>query len=295
LTARAVLRSADGRLRAPWRLLMFGVLALGFAVVAQVLVMVVFPSAQQSEVITAEEIVSAPSITFYWLLVLAFVGAHAVMLRGIERRGWDYVWMGRNAARPGAIAVGLAIGALAVGVPSAILMGIGWLDVTDAPGAWTDYVLPLIMFLIPAAFVEELMMRGYVLAVLRDALGARWALLLTSVAFGVLHAYNANASARALALVSIAGIFLGVIVLEKQSLFAATAAHFAWNATLAILLRAPLSGEELPGGDYRVIDGGPDWATGGAWGPEGGAGAIAGMLVAAAVLLRRRAERGVAP
>ena len=274
---------------------MFGVLALGFAVVAQVLVMVVFPSAQQSEVITAEEIVSAPSITFYWLLVLAFVGAHAVMLRGIERRGWDYVWMGRNAARPGAIAVGLAIGALAVGVPSAILMGIGWLDVTDAPGAWTDYVLPLIMFLIPAAFVEELMMRGYVLAVLRDALGARWALLLTSVAFGVLHAYNANASARALALVSIAGIFLGVIVLEKQSLFAATAAHFAWNATLAILLRAPLSGEELPGGDYRVIDGGPDWATGGAWGPEGGAGAIAGMLVAAAVLLRRRAERGVAP
>ena len=266
---------------------MFGVLALLFAVLAQLVVYVVFPSGQKSEIVTAEEIVSVRAITFYWLMVFAFLGAHAVMLR-IERRGWDYVWMGRSAARPVVLAAGLLIGALAVGVPSAILIGIGWLDVTDAPGAWADHVFPLMMFLIPAAFVEELMMRGYVLAVLREALGARWALMLTSVTFGVLHAYNANASARALALVSIAGIFLGVIVLEKQSLFAATVAHFAWNATLAILLRAPLSGEELPGGDYRVIDGGPDWATGGAWGPEGGAGAIAGMLVAAAVLLRSR-------
>jgi hypothetical protein len=56
---------------------------------------------------------------------------------------------------------------------------------------------------------------------------------------------------------------------------------------LAVVLHAAVSGEDLPGGDYRVIDGGPDWATGGAWGPEGGLGAVAGMLVAAAILGRR--------
>jgi hypothetical protein len=78
-----------------------------------------------------------------------------------------------------------------------------------------------------------------------------------------------------------------VIVLALRSLFAATAAHFAWNAMLAVVLHAAVSGEDLPGGDYRVIDGGPDWATGGAWGPEGGLGAVAGMLVAAAILARR--------
>jgi membrane protease YdiL (CAAX protease family) len=298
LTARAVLRSADGRLRALWRLLIFGALVLLFAVLAQGFVLVLFPALGQSEVISAADVVGAPAITFYWLLVLAFLGAHAVVLRFVEHRSWDFVWMGRGAARPGALATGLLIGTLAVGVPSAILLGIGWLDVTDAPGTWMAHVLALSMFLLPAAFVEELMMRGYLLAVLREALGARSALLFTSIAFGVLHAYNANASARALVLVSIAGIFLGVIVLEKQSLFAATTAHFAWNATLAILLRTAVSGEELPGGDYRVIDDGPDWATGGAWGPEGGAGAMAGMLVATAVLLRRalalRAERSAA-
>ena len=31
--------------------------------------------------------------------------------------------------------------------------------------------------------------------------------------------------------------------------------------------------------DYQIVDAGPDWLTGGSWGPEGGAGAGAGMLV----------------
>ena len=287
MTARAVLRSADGRLRAPWRLLLFGLLSLLFAVVAQGIITVLLPGRPEPEVLSAADIVGVRAIALYWSLVLAFLGAHAVMLRFVEHRPWTFVWMDRTAARPGALTTGLLIGVLAVGVPSAILIAIGWLDVTDAPGTWARDALAVSMFLLPAAFVEELMMRGYVLAVLRERIGAVWAVLITSVAFGVLHAYNANASVRALALVSIAGIFLGVIVLEKRSLFAATAAHFAWNATLAVLMHAAVSGEELPGGDYRVIDGGPDWATGGAWGPEGGAGAIAGMLVAAAVLLRR--------
>jgi uncharacterized protein len=47
----------------------------------------------------------------------------------------------------------------------------------------------------------------------------------------------------------------------------------------------------MPAGDYRVIDSGPDWITGGAWGPEGGAGAIVGMLAGVAWLLRRRRDR----
>ena len=132
------------------------------------------------------------------------------------------------------------------------------------------------------------MIRGYPLAVLRETLGWRWAIVLMSVVFGVLHAFNPNVAATAIILVTIAGIFLGAIVYQMRSLWAATAAHFAWNLTLAVFLHAALSGQELPVGDYRVVDGGPDWATGGAWGPEGGVAAMAGMLVAAALLVRRR-------
>jgi membrane protease YdiL (CAAX protease family) len=288
LTARAVLRSADGRLRAPWRLLIFAVVATALAMLALGVVSLVVPSSEPSEVLPGTEMVGLPVTLAAWGAVLALLGAHAFVLRFVEHRGWDFVWMNGRAARPPLLVAGFLIGALAIGVPSAVLIGIGWLDVTDAPGPWQTGAVSIAMMLLPAAMLEELMVRGYPLAVLRETLGWRGAILITSVVFGVMHAGNPNVAVLAIVLVTVAGIFLGAIVYRTGSLWAATAAHFAWNLTLAVFLHAALSGQDMPVGDYRVIDDGPDWATGGAWGPEGGAGAIAGMLVAAALLLFRR-------
>ena len=290
MTARAVLRTADGRLRAPWRLLIFGLVAVALAALAFALVGLLVPSRDRPEVLSASDAVGLDVILTYWGTVLALVGAHAFVLRFVEHRGWDFVWLDRSAARPRLLGAGFLIGALAIGVPSAILIAIGWLDVTDTPGPWHTGALATTMMLLPAALTEELMIRGYPLAVLRETLGWRGAILLTSVVFGALHAFNPNVAVAAIVLVTIAGVFLGAVVYQMRSLWAATAAHFAWNLTLAVFLHAALSGQELPVGDYRILDGGPDWATGGAWGPEGGAGAIAGMLVAAALLLRRRRQ-----
>lgn len=288
MTARAVLRSADGRLRAPWRLLIFGLVAVVLALLAFGLVGLIIPAAERAEVLPPSDIVGPDVILTYWATVLALLGAHAFVLRFVEHRGWDFVWLDRRAARPGALAGGFLIGALAIGVPSLILLGVGWLDVSDAPGPWYTGAVATTMMLLPAAMAEELMIRGYPLAVLRETLGWRGAIVLTSVVFGVLHVFNPNVAVTAIVLVTIAGLFLGALVYQMRSLWAATAAHFAWNLTLAVFLHTALSGQEVPVGDYRVIDAGPDWATGGAWGPEGGAGAIAGMLVAAALLIRRR-------
>jgi hypothetical protein len=38
---------------------------------------------------------------------------------------------------------------------------------------------------------------------------------------------------------------------------------------------------------WRTIDSGPDWATGGPWGPEGGAAAAAGLLLTTFLLVAR--------
>jgi membrane protease YdiL (CAAX protease family) len=288
LPARAVLRSADGRLRAPWRLLVFGVVAVVLALLAFGLIGLVVPSVMRPDVDAATEIVGLDATLVSWGVVLALLGAHAFVLRFVERRGWDFVWMHRRAARPRLLAAGSLIGALAIGVPSAVLIGVGWLDVTDVPGPWQTGAFAIGMVLLPAAMLEELMLRGYPLAVLRETLGWRGAIVITSVVFGALHVFNENVAVTAIVIVTIAGVFLGAIVYHTRSLWAATAAHVAWNLTLAVLLHAAVSGQEMPAGDYRVIDNGPDWVTGGAWGPEGGAGAIAGMLVAVALLLRRR-------
>jgi hypothetical protein len=57
---------------------------------------------------------------------------------------------------------------------------------------------------------------------------------------------------------------------------------------MAVLLHIPVSGLETETPDYRTIDAGPDWATGGPWGPEGGGGAALGMLGGLAYLVARR-------
>ncbi|MDQ4080361.1 MAG: hypothetical protein M3125_06340, partial [Gemmatimonadota bacterium] len=95
MTARAVLRSANGKLRAPWRLLIFAVVGVLFALVAQIIIGLIGPTGGEAE------IVSVGTIAFYWSLVLAFLAAHAVMLRFVDHQPWSFVWMDRTAAKPG--------------------------------------------------------------------------------------------------------------------------------------------------------------------------------------------------
>ena len=79
-----------------------------------------------------------------------------------------------------------------------------------------------------------------------------------------------------------------------RSLYAPWAAHLAWNAVLVTLLHAPVSGIVMRAPDYRVLDAGPDWATGGTWGPEGGWFAAFG-LTAAIWFVYWRARRRTEP
>ncbi len=227
---------------------------------------------------------------------LALLAGTAMALRLFEpgRDGaWRWVWMGREAAAPRRVAGGLLLGWAAIGIPCLVLWLVGWMRMVPQPdGSWWIVALRAAALLLPAALLEELLVRGYLLAVLRDGIGALAALALTSVAFGVLHWWNPGATTQSLALVSLAGIFLGGIVLVFRSLYAAWAAHFAWNFVMAALLHAPVSGIALGTPDYLFADSGPDWATGGPWGPEGGAGAMLGMLGGLTYLFARRARRG---
>ena len=76
-----------------------------------------------------------------------------------------------------------------------------------------------------------------------------------------------------------------------RSLYAALAAHLAWNWTLVGVLHTPVSGIPFATPDYRIVDAGPDWATGGVWGPEGGVPAALGLLSASIYLYARRKRR----
>ena len=215
-----------------------------------------------------------------------------IVLRKIENLPWSSVGLGREAFNPPAIVSGALLGGLTIGIASLLLLATHMLRIDrTVPGSWWGEAGHSFMVLLPAAFFEELFIRGYLFFVLRR-LGGWWlALIVTSVVFGLLHMWNPGADAEAILAVTVAGFFLGGILLATRSLYAAGAAHFAWNWVMAAGFHIAVSGVPSADVDYRTVETGPDWLTGGPWGPEGGLAAVALMFIVIFFLYGRYLRR----
>jgi membrane protease YdiL (CAAX protease family) len=284
LNARALLFDAHGGLRAPWRIVLFLAATYCCGLIASI---ILAPLIGWLFSATHLRITSDG-----WVIVAALLGGHFIALRLVDVRPWSDVWLDRNAARPALLARGFLLGALAIAVPVLLLMAIGWLQPrANVQSSLLGAGVRVSMLLLPAALYEELATRGYIFAVVRDALGWRTALIAMSIIFGLLHLRNPGASVESVLLVILAGFFLGGILIATRSLYAAWMAHFAWNWTMAVVFHTAVSGLPLESPDYRVVDAGPDWVTGGVWGPEGGAAGGLGMLAGLVYLYARRNTR----
>jgi uncharacterized protein len=283
------LYAPNGRLRAAWRLVLYALAVVAGLVAVQALVYPALAGLAGLVGVRLNQFYGFDSAM--WLSVAGVLVAHALMLGWIERRPWADVGLGRRALGARANLLGAALGAAAIALPSLALVGAQLLRVVPSPdGSWGGAAATLLAKLAPAAFFEELFFRGYPFLVLREGMGASAALALSSVAFGLAHLQNPGATALSIGMVVLAGVFLGAVLLVTGSLWAATAAHLAWNWTLSAVLHTNVSGLPFVMPDYRTVDAGPDWVTGGTWGPEGGIAAGVGMLSALA-LLRWRAAR----
>ena len=229
---------------------------------------------------------------FQWLTLISVVATTWIMLRRVEKVPWSTVGLDRAAAAPPVIIKGAAYGAITIGLASMLLLATHMLRIDRTiPGSWWGEAGHSTIVLLPAAFFEELLIRGYAFSVLRRAAGWRAALIVTSVVFGLLHAWNPGADAESILAVVVAGFFLGAILLATRSLYAAGAAHFAWNWVMSGALHIAVSGIPSRDPDYRTVETGPDWLTGGPWGPEGGFAAVAVMFVAIFYLYARYLRR----
>ncbi len=210
---------------------------------------------------------------------IAVLAATFISLRWVDGLDWDFVLLGRSSAKPALLSSGFLLGMVAIGVPCVVLLVTNELRAVTSPsGNWIAAAAQLALFLLPAAAAEELLLRGYIFAVLRETVGWKTTLIATSIVFGLLHFRNPGADAENIIVVVIAGFFLGTIVLVTESLYAAWMAHFAWNWTMAAGLHTSVSGIGVSAPNYRIVDNGPAWLTGGSWGPEGGLAAAVGMF-----------------
>lgn len=285
MTARQLFYAPEGTLRAPWRIVAFVVLSVVAVLVVQE---TIGPILEWVFTRGASRGVDVGS----WTFAIALLVSTGIMVRHVDKRPWSEVWLDARAARPPLLALGFAIGAFAIGSPIALLIVAHWLRDVGAPaGSWLGSATRVTMTLAPAALAEELLTRGYVLSVLRDSWGWSAAIAVTSIAFGLLHVANPDVTGASIALVTLAGFFLAAVLYATRSLYAAWMAHLAWNWTMAVLFHTAVSGLPMESPGYRYVDAGPDWATGGRWGPEGGVPAALGMLASMAFLYAVRRTR----
>jgi len=284
LTARVVFWDSTGAVRPPWRLLVFGA--------ASIASLIVLNGAVVPLVSRALALAGVRVVLFPWVLLASTVLAHAITFRLVEPRGWRSVRLDGSALRARAMLGAAALGVTAVAVATVPLLAVGWLRVVPgAAGSSIGVALTILPFLAPAALWEEMVFRGYGFSVLADWWGTPAALGVTSLAFGLVHLQNAGATLGSVSVVVIAGLFLGSVLVAMRSLWAAFAAHLAWNWALVGALHSAVSGIPFSTPDYRVIDAGPDWATGGVWGPEGGLPAALSLLSVTIFLYARRERR----
>ena len=276
-----------GALGVLWRFLLF----FGASIVAATLGATILSSATG---ISGKISISFDSLPGVLIGVIAVVLATWAMLHTEKGIGWSSLYLDRPALGPRKIGLGLLVGAFGIGIPSALLLISDELVVIPATaGSWIEAAAFDIAFFVLAAAMEELVVRGYLFSLLRRQWGIRTALVATSLVFGALHLLNPGAGAESIVNVTLAGFFLGGVLILTESLYAAIAAHFAWNWTMSALFHSAVSGASIPAPNYTTIDNGPDWLTGGPWGPEGGAAATAAMIIVIFFLFRRRHLRTV--
>jgi membrane protease YdiL (CAAX protease family) len=270
----------DGRPHPPWRILLFLLLVVACVVVTTLTLRPFFEPLHQ--------ITGIGGTGAAYTATIALLLAHWMTFESYDKRPWSFVGLGRENAKPRTLLAGAALGAAPITLASLILLGVGFMAVRDsASGSLVASALKVLIILLPAAMYEELLMRGYAFATLREWLGAPAAVALTSIAFGLLHAANPGTTYTPLVVVTLAGVYLAVVLIATQSLFAAWTAHAAWNFVQAGLLHVPVSGLPMARPNYELVETGPDWLTGGEWGPEGGVMAAAAILAACAFLYWR--------
>lgn len=129
-------------------------------------------------------------------------------------------------------------------------------------------ILLIFLMSVQAGIIEEIFMRGYFFRIVEEGLGTWWSVILSALLFGFLHAWNPNASfISSISIALTAGVVLALLYAITRNLWIVIGMHFAWNFTLGGIYGAPVSGSDAKGFFNGIIEG-PEWLTGGDFGPE---------------------------
>lgn len=270
----------EQRLRAGWRvliqfILMFfltGFITLGFSMVWQSSLSIVSTTGQ-----------------FLGVSASIWIASRLLDKRSVRDYGlyFDHLWWKD-------FIYGVVIAALAISTIFFIewmldwvaISGYGWSGTSNRSFVWP--LLSSLSAMLLVGFYEEWFSRGYQLLNLAEGLHYPWlgaggavaiATLATSLLFGLLHFYNPNASILSTFNIVLAGLVLAFPYILTGSLGLSVGLHFSWNFVQGSVFGFPVSGLHLDASVIQIAQEGPDFWTGGAFGPEAGVLGIVGMAI----------------
>lgn len=235
-----------------------------------------------------------PDPHVYWArliqlaLVLGLVTlAYRWYVRTFERRKMSELG-GQGALRE--LSIGMAVGAGLIVLTIGVLAVFGYYAV-DGVG-FSQGVIRILFISIITGYLEELTSRGIIFRLFEEGTGSWIALAVSAVYFGAAHLSNDGATLFSGFAVAVEfGVVLALAYMVTRRLWFVIGYHFAWNFTLGGVFGITVSGLEVEGVLHGRLEG-PNWATGGGFGPESSIVCVLLSLIAVVVLYRMAVARG---
>jgi len=147
-----------------------------------------------------------------------------------------------------------------------------WTDSSSPDISFSLAVMPIILAvfweLVVVAWWEELVFRGIIFQNMIKGLGLIWAVIISSILFGLVHAGNPDATLMSTLMIAFITPQLIYAYLKTGQLWLPIGLHLGWNFFQASVFGFASSGQASP---TMITQNpiGPDWLSGGAFGAEG--------------------------
>jgi membrane protease YdiL (CAAX protease family) len=283
--AQVFLSPDEPRLRAGWRLLLQSILLLIILSVVSLGVVIV-------AAIVGYDVANLQPLSLIDLVPTAIAMTLSVWIarRLLDRRSFASLGFRLDRHALPDVLAGALIPGVVMGLIYAVEVGAGWLRFDG----WAWETIPAsqvavgltggLLGFIVVGYQEELLSRGYHLQNIRDGMGLRWALLLSSVIFALMHLGNPNSTWYSTLLgLTAAGYFLAYGWVRTRQLWLPIGLHVGWNFFEGSVFGFPVSGLDLVG-LIRQTPTGPVAITGGPFGPEAGLIILPAMAIGVALI-----------
>ena len=211
-----------------------------------------------------------------------------IYLKKIEKRNLISAGIVKNKAVLKYLA-GFGLGALMITSSALICLAASSGSLKKSPSVdILFFVLFFLAFLIQGAS-EEFIFRGFLLVSMRNALKKSkhktlWAVVISSVVFGLAHIMNPGMTILAMFNLISAGILYALLFIRFDNIWICCASHSAWNFFQGHILGAGVSGIPSMASVFLFENKGSELINGGSFGFEGGL-AVAAVHTAVILLL----------